>query len=64
MQQSRSKSATPVSVALDIAKGAVEVTPDPLMKPFEKGYLYLELLLHTDKPPAELFRHVAVTFSK
>ena len=50
--------------ALDVAKGAVEMTPDPLMKPFEKGYLYLELLLHTDKPPAELFRHVAVTFAK
>ena len=28
------------------------------------GYLYLEVLLHTDKPPEELFRHVAVTFAK
>ena len=24
----------------------------PLMKPFEKGYLFLEVLLHTDKLPA------------
>ena len=51
-------------VALDVAKLPAEVTPDPLMKPFEKGYLYLEVLLHTDKPPEELVRHVAVTFAK
>jgi hypothetical protein len=34
------------------------------MQPFEKGFLYLEVLLHTDKPPGEAFRHVAVTFAK
>jgi hypothetical protein len=51
-------------VALDITKLPAEVAPDPLLKPFEKGFLYLELLLHTDKPPEELFRHVAVTVAK
>lgn len=41
-----------------------ETAPDPLLKSFEKGFLYLEVRLHTDKPPEEAFRHVAVTFSK
>ena len=54
-----SRAATP-----DVAEGAADVTPDPLLKPFEKGYLYLEVLLRADKPPEELFRHVAVTFAK
>jgi hypothetical protein len=49
-------------VRLESTKFPAEVAPDPLMKPFEKGYLFLEVLLHTDKPPEELFRHVAVTF--
>lgn len=51
-------------VALDVTKLPAEVMPDPLLKPFEKGFLYLEVLLHTDKPPEELFRYVAVTFTK
>ncbi len=50
--------------ALDVAKFPVEVAPDVLMKPFEKGYLYLEVLLHTDGEPAKAVRHVAVAFAK
>lgn len=51
-------------VALDVAKLPTVIATYPLLKPFEKGYLFLEVLLHTDKPPEEVFRHVAVTFAK
>ncbi|HUR55118.1 MAG TPA: carboxypeptidase regulatory-like domain-containing protein [Gemmataceae bacterium] len=34
----------------------------PALTPFEKGYLFLEVLLHTDGPPADVCRHVAVTY--
>lgn len=51
-------------VALDITKLPAAVAPDPLLKPFEKGFLFLEVLLHTDKPPEALFRHVAVAFKR
>jgi hypothetical protein len=51
-------------VALDATKFPVEVSPAERLKPFEKGYLFLEVLLHTDKPPEESVRHVAVTFAK
>jgi hypothetical protein len=47
-------------------KGRVlaERTPDRLQKPFEKGILFLEVLIETDRPLAEVCRHVAVAFSK
>jgi len=51
-------------VALDLERTPIDLTPDPDLKPFEKGCLYLELLLHTDRSPEELFRHVAVTFTR
>lgn len=51
-------------VSLDSAKLPAEIHPDPALKPFEKGVLFLEILLHTDRSPEESFRHVAVAFSK
>lgn len=39
-----------------------EVAPDPLAKPFEKGFLFLELLIETDRPLANVCRHVSVVF--
>jgi len=41
-----------------------QVTPDRNLKPFEKGFLYLELLLKTEAKPNEVCRHAAVTFVK
>lgn len=38
------------------------VLPDPAVTPFEKGALFLEVLLHTDLLPSEVCRHAAVTF--
>lgn len=37
-----------------------EVSPDPLQQPFEKGVLFLEVLLATDGPPGDVVRHIAV----
>lgn len=51
-------------VSLDSAKLPMEILPDPALKPFEKGVLFLEVLLHTERSPDEAFRHVAVSFSK
>lgn len=51
-------------VALDTDKLPAMVTPDPLTKPFEKGYVYLEVLLQTDGPPEKVVRHIAVTYAK
>ena len=51
-------------VLLDSAKLPAEIHPDPALKPFEKGVLFLEVLLHTDRSPDVAFRHVAVAFSK
>ena len=36
----------------------------PNLTPFEKGFLFLEVLLHTDGSPADVCRHVAVTFAR
>jgi hypothetical protein len=47
-------------VKIDAGKG--EVSPDPLSKPFEKGFLFLELLIETDKPLVDVCRHAAVAF--
>jgi hypothetical protein len=38
------------------------VAPDGRVKPFEKGVLFLEVLLQTERAPAEVCRHVAVTY--
>lgn len=48
-------------VKLDAAKGVV--APDPLLMPFEKGFLFLEVLIETEKPLPEICRHVAVTLA-
>jgi hypothetical protein len=39
-----------------------QVAPAKGHEPFEKGVLFLEVLLQTDEPPAKVCRHVAVTF--
>jgi hypothetical protein len=39
-----------------------EVAPDERIQPFEKGVLFLEVLLQTERDPAEVCRHVGVTF--
>jgi hypothetical protein len=41
---------------------SAEVTPDGRIRPFEKGVLFLEVLLQTARDPAEVCRHVAVRF--
>lgn len=41
-----------------------DVAPDPLLKQFEKGFLFLEVLVETDKPIHTVCRHIAVTISK
>lgn len=41
---------------------AAEVTPPKDLVPFEQGYLFLELLLESEKPLAESCRHAAVRF--
>ncbi len=54
--------------ALDAGKAdgegrlVAEVAADPLLRPFEKGVLFLEVLLQTEGAPAEACRHVAVTY--
>ncbi len=40
-----------------------QVAPDVRVQPFEKGVLFLEVLLQTERDPAEVCRHVAVTFT-
>ncbi len=40
-----------------------EVAPDTLLKPFEKGVLFLEVLIETTKPLPEVCRHVSVGFA-
>jgi hypothetical protein len=50
--------------AVDADRLPARVAPDPELRPFEEGFLYLELLLHTDRPPAEVCRHVAVTLAE
>lgn len=47
-------------VKLEDGKG--EIVPDPLAKPFEKGFLFLEVLIETDKPLGEVCKHVSVVF--
>ena len=42
----------------------MEILPDTALKRFEKGVLFLEVLLHTERSPDEAFRHVAMSFSK
>lgn len=32
------------------------------LTPFEKGFLYLQMLVHADGPPGDVCRHVAVTY--
>lgn len=45
-------------------EGAIGVVaPDALLKPFEKGFLFLDVLIETEKPLPEICRHVAVTFA-
>jgi hypothetical protein len=40
-----------------------EIRPDSLAKAFEKGFLFLEVLIETDGPLTDLCRHVAVTLA-
>ena len=37
--------------------------PTPDLTPFEKGFVYLEVLLHADGPPGDVCQHVAVTYA-
>lgn len=39
------------------------VVEQPNLTPFEKGFLFLEVLLHTAGPPGDICRHLAVTFA-
>ncbi len=41
-----------------------EVAPDPLTKPFEKGFLFLEVLIETKLPLPEVCKHVSVVFAR
>jgi hypothetical protein len=38
------------------------IKPGAALKPFEKGFLFLEVLIETDRPLAEVCEHVAVRF--
>jgi hypothetical protein len=38
-----------------------EVAPNLTLKPFESGFLFLEILIETDRPLPEVCKHVAVT---
>lgn len=48
-------------VALARPDRATVAAPD--LTPFEPGFLYLEVLLHTAGPPGDVCRHVAVTYA-
>lgn len=48
-------------VALTGNSFPVTVEP-PALTPFEKGFLYLQVQVHTDGPPGDVCRHVAVTY--
>jgi hypothetical protein len=50
-----------VQVVKDVAD--MEVKPDRTMVPFEKGVLYLEVLIATPARLAEVVRHVSVRFA-
>jgi hypothetical protein len=41
-----------------------EFAPDALAKPFEKGFLFLEVLIRSEKPLAEVCEHIAVVFTR
>ncbi|MCI0458939.1 MAG: carboxypeptidase regulatory-like domain-containing protein [Gemmataceae bacterium] len=41
---------------------SAEVAPDERIRPFEKGVLFLEVLLQTERDPAEVCRHVALGY--
>jgi len=46
----------------DAGRLVAEISPDKTLKPFEKDVLFLEVLLQTEAAPAEVCRHVAVTY--
>jgi hypothetical protein len=45
-----------------VEAGGGEFRPDPLAKPFEKGFLFLEVLIESDKTLVEVCKHVSVVF--
>jgi hypothetical protein len=49
-------------MAVELKGGAADLRPDPLLRRFEKGVLFLEVLVETDGPAEAACRHVAVTF--
>jgi hypothetical protein len=58
-----SSTADSQEVELDVAKLPARIEP-PLLPPFEKGVLFLEVLVHTDSNMEDVCRYVAVTFVK
>jgi hypothetical protein len=45
-------------------KKVIEVAADPLISPFEKGYLFLEVLIETDRPLIKICKHVSAVLIK